>query len=75
MMYKGELEAEALLEDPAGSETPSNAAVAYGVGNWHLYNGREEQAQDVFRSILQGSGCPAFAYIAAEAEMARLQGQ
>ncbi len=74
-MYKGELEAGALLEDPAGSDTPSNAAVAYGVGNWHLYNGREEQAQDVFRSILRGSGWAAFAYIAAEAEVAGRQGQ
>jgi tetratricopeptide (TPR) repeat protein len=75
LMYKGELDPEALLEGPEGSDTPSSAAVAYGVGAWYLYNGHEDQAQAVFNGMLQGSGWAGFGYIAAEAEVARLQGR
>jgi tetratricopeptide (TPR) repeat protein len=75
LMYKGELDPEALLETLDGSDTPSNAAVAYGVGNWYLYNGDEEQALAIFNRMLQGSGWAGFGYIAAEAEVARLKGQ
>ena len=75
LMYKGELDPEALLEIPEGSDTPSNAAVAYGVGAWYLYNGHEDQARGVFNRMLQASGWAGFGYIAAEADMARLKGQ
>lgn len=44
---------------------------AYGVGNWHLYNGRREQAFAIFRKILESPQWGAFGYIAAEAELAR----
>ena len=39
-----------------------------------LYNGRTEQAEEMFRRILEGSGWAGFGYIAAEAEIARLGG-
>ena len=72
LMYKGALEADDLW-DPA-SEDPSGVAIAYGVATWHLYNGREAQAEDMYRRILQGSGWAGFGYIASEAEIARLEG-
>ena len=72
LMYKGEIEADELW-DPE-SEDPAGVAIAYGVANWHLYNGREEQAEEMFRRILDGSGWAGFGYIAAEAEIARLGG-
>ena len=69
LMYKGEIEADELW-DPA-SEDPAGVAIAYGVAAWHLYNGRAEQAGEMFRRILEGSGWAGFGYIAAEAEIAR----
>ena len=72
LMYKGEIEADELW-DPE-SEDPSGVAIAYGVAAWHLYNGRAEQAEEMFRRILEGSGWAGFGYIAAEAEIARMGG-
>ena len=72
LMYKGEIEADELW-DPE-SEDPAGVAIAYGVANWHFYNGRAEQAEEMFRRILAGSGWAGFGYIAAEAEIARLGG-
>ena len=72
LMYKGEIEPDELW-DPA-SEDPAGVATAYGVATWHLYNGRAEQAEEMFRRILEGSGWAGFGYIAAEAEVARLGG-
>ena len=72
LMYKGEIEADELW-DPE-SEDPAGVAIAYGVANWHLYNGRAEQAEEMFRRILEGSGWAGFGYIVAEAEIARLGG-
>ena len=56
------------------SEDPAGVAIASGVATWHLYNGRAEQAGEMFRRILEGSGWAGFGYIAAEAEVARLSG-
>jgi tetratricopeptide (TPR) repeat protein len=70
LMYKGEIALDSLLgpeEDPV-----QNATVAYGLGNYHYYNGRVDEARRMFRSILAGSGWAAFGYIAAEAELARM---
>ena len=74
LMYKGERTAEDLLE-PEDEASPSGAAVAYGVGNWYLYNDRHSEALEVFSRILEDrSQWPAFGYIAAEAEVARING-
>ncbi len=72
LMYRGEIEADELW-DPE-SEDPAGVAIAYGVAAWHLYSGRPEQAEEMFRRIVEGSGWAGFGYIAAEAEIARLQG-
>ena len=72
LMYKGEIEANELWNPE--SEDPTGVASAYGVATWHLYNGRAQQAEEMFRRILEGSGWAGFGYIAAEAEIARLSG-
>lgn len=69
LLYKGELPADSLA--PSGSDPLTDASIGYGVGNWHLYNGRRREAMDVFRQVLRGGNWPAFGYIAAEAEVAR----
>jgi tetratricopeptide (TPR) repeat protein len=68
MMYKGQGEPDELLA--AAEEGTGFATTAYGVGNWHLYNGEEEQAFEIFERILATDSWAAFGHIAAEAELA-----
>jgi tetratricopeptide (TPR) repeat protein len=49
------------------------ATVGYGIANWHLYNGNREKAKEVFQKITSGKYWPAFGFIAAEVELARLR--
>jgi tetratricopeptide (TPR) repeat protein len=75
LMYKGELEAGSLLGSLDGADAIDNATVGYGVGNWFLYNGRAEEAREIFERILESSQWAAFGYIAAEAEMERMRAE
>ena len=68
LMYKGVLPVERLLEEAQGDSAASHS-VLYGVGNWHLYNGRLEQAFEIFRRITSSQQWTSFGFIAAEADM------
>jgi tetratricopeptide (TPR) repeat protein len=72
LMYKGVEKADTLIAAAGGG--PDTVTIGYGVANWHLYNGRRDQAFDVLRRIVESHSTlwPAFGYIAAEAELARL---
>ena len=74
LMYKGELTPEAVLEEAARARDSalSNGTVGYGVGNWHLYNGRRAEAVETFRRVVAGPQWTGFGYIAAEADLGRL---
>ena len=48
------------------------ATQGYGVGNWYLYNGEEDEARRIFEHVLSGDYWAAFGYIAAEAELVRM---
>jgi tetratricopeptide (TPR) repeat protein len=74
LMYKGLQQADALLESAADGSLDA-VTIGYGVANWHLYHGRHDQAAAVFRKIVEAHErqWPAFGYIAAEAELARVQ--
>jgi tetratricopeptide (TPR) repeat protein len=75
LMYKGELPADSVLADDMGERpTVQDVTTAYGVANWHLYNGRRGEAERLFRQILASRQWGAFGYIAAEAELARMTG-
>lgn len=73
LMYKGELpEAELMKTVEAGLEL---VTTGYGIGNWHFYNGRRDKAFETWGRIMAaGAQWPAFGYLAAEAEMARMAG-
>jgi tetratricopeptide (TPR) repeat protein len=74
LMYKGQLPVDSvLLVGPTGEMSVTDATGAYGVGNWHLYNGRRAEAERVFRRIIAGGQWGAFGYVAAEADLARLR--
>jgi hypothetical protein len=51
----------------------TDATAAYGIGNWHLYNGRRAEAEAIFRRILAGGQWGAFGYIAAEKDLAAMR--
>lgn len=72
LLYKGEMTVDAVLKpDASGEMSVTDATAAYGIGNWHLYNGRRAEAERIFRRIVAGGQWGAFGYIAAEAELAR----
>jgi tetratricopeptide (TPR) repeat protein len=71
LLYKGELKPSDILPD---QETPTleNVTTAYGVANWHLYDGRKDEAAKLFQQITAvKSQWTSFGYLAAEAELAR----
>jgi tetratricopeptide (TPR) repeat protein len=72
LMYKGEADADALLTSAKAGGIDA-VTVGYGVGNWHLYNGRRDRAMQIFRDVVESNTgqWPAFGYIAAEAEISR----
>lgn len=75
LLYRGGLPADSLLAPGSGAAgTPSDLAAAYGVGAWHLVEGRNAEAEAIFERILAGGQWPAFGYIAAEAEIHRMRG-
>ena len=75
LLYRGELQPGDLLASGEAQAGLDDVTTAYGVGNWHLYNGRRAEGEAIFRRILAArSQWASFAYLAAEAEMARARG-
>ena len=72
LLHAGERTLEEIV-GPSGDEaTLQSTTTAYGIGVWHLLNGRPELARETFERILTAqSQWAAFGYIAAEAELAR----
>lgn len=69
LVYRGERTPEALLA--AAGEDSGGSATRYGVSAWYLVNGRREEAESLWNSILAGPDWPSFGHLAAEAEVAR----
>lgn len=72
LLYKGELTETDLLRNFGTDGNLEDITTAYGVGNWHLYNGRKQQADAIFSRILGAqSQWASFGYLTADAERAR----
>jgi tetratricopeptide (TPR) repeat protein len=71
LLYKGEITPDSLMAQGEAADALQNATLAYGIGNYHYYNGRTEAALQIFRRIVEGPQWAAFGYIAAEADLAR----
>ena len=69
-LYRGEVQPEALL--PAGADPLALATYGYGLGTWHLIAGDTAAARAVYDDLMATGYWPAFGYLAAEAEIARL---
>lgn len=77
MMYKGAVDAGTLLE-ASRTEALDAVTIGYGVANWHLYNGRPDDARAILANITEKyaeTQWAGFGYIAAEADLARLTTQ
>ena len=75
MMYKGATEAAALLA-ASRAESLDAVTIGYGVANWHLYNGRRDEARTILTEITdkyRTTQWAGFGYVAAEADLARLR--
>lgn len=62
-------------EPPAGNtdqevELPFDT-VAYGIGNWHLYNGDTVKAREYFRRVLKGRVWITWGFVGSETELLR----
>jgi len=72
LMYKGVEKPDALLD----VKTPDPTQIAtqgYGVANYYLVTGDRAKAREVFTTIVSGTGWNAFGFIAAEADLQRIQ--
>ncbi|MCP3982733.1 MAG: tetratricopeptide repeat protein [bacterium] len=75
LMYKGEFDAERLLDDARSADGIQSATTAYGIANWFSYNGERERAETLLREILAGTQWAAFGYIAAEKDLVRIENE
>ncbi|SPE41664.1 hypothetical protein SBA3_450028 [Candidatus Sulfopaludibacter sp. SbA3] len=69
-------EAEALPPEPPAGNTDQETelrfdTVAYGIGNWHLYNGNAEKAQEYFRRVAKRHVWVTWGFIGSEMELLR----
>lgn len=70
LLFKGAREPEDVV--PEGGASLAGATTLFGVANWHRFQGREAEADDVLDQLLaMRSQWPSFGYIAAEADVAR----
>ncbi len=72
LLFRGDRSLEDLA-GPSGTEaTLQSTTTAYGIGVWHLMEGRSEEAHETWERILGATNqWPAFGYLAAEGELAR----
>jgi tetratricopeptide (TPR) repeat protein len=69
LMYRGLIEPDEVM--PADTEDAVQLATyGYGIANWYLVNGDRQNAERLFRRIVEGRNWAAFGFIAAEAEIA-----
>lgn len=75
-MYKGDVAPDKLLDLSGGSDLEKELILVtqgYGVANWYLYNGQTAKGEEILRQIVKSSYWSAFGYIAAEAELKRME--
>lgn len=72
LLFKGDRTLEDLVGPSGDGATLQSTTTAYGIGVWHLLNGRTAEAHETWETILSGRNqWAAFGYIAAEGELAR----
>jgi hypothetical protein len=72
LFYKGLKKEEELVNVEKATDLEI-ATVGYGLGNWHLYNGKPGKGRRIFPPHRGGKYWHAFGFIAAEAEIGALE--
>lgn len=72
LYYKGVKSLQELY-NPQAEINSSNTALKYGLARWSYLNEQQEQAMMILEDILDGDDWASFGYIAAEADLARMQ--
>lgn len=67
-------EAEALPAEPPPGNTDQEVelpfdTIAYGIGNWHLYNGDSAKAREYFQRVLKGHVWITWGFVGSETEL------
>ena len=70
-LYAGELTPDQLL--PPDADALAIATYGYGLGTWHLLHGDTTAARAIYEDLIATGYWPAFGYLAAEAELARMR--
>jgi tetratricopeptide (TPR) repeat protein len=71
-LYRGEIGPDDVIT-PADTGDVQAATLSYGLGNWYLVRGDTARARSWFERSIRSGGWPAFGFIAAEADLARLR--
>jgi Flp pilus assembly protein TadD len=71
-------EAQALPPEPPAGNTDMESelrfdTVAYGIGNWHLYNHESAKAEEYFRRVAKGHVWVTWGFIGSEIELQRMK--
>ena len=70
LFYKGELN----IDDVSGNNsTGSSEAAKYGIANWYHYNDNIEEAKKRYQQLIESGNWAGFGFIAAEADLSRMQ--
>ncbi|MDG1857970.1 MAG: hypothetical protein P8I94_02630 [Emcibacteraceae bacterium] len=72
LFYKGEI-SEAEASEGIDMEDSADAATAYGLANWHYYNGDVDKAKAMLEKMMNARAWGSFGYIAAEADLAAMK--
>lgn len=72
LFYKGEKQLEELY-NPAAEVNSSNSALKYGLARWSLLNDQFDQGMQILEDILSGDDWASFGFVAAEADLVKLQ--
>ena len=72
LFYRGDMTLEEIYAERSNVLAYMFEGTHYGIGNWHYYNGDEEEAREIFQEIVDAPGWGSFAAITAEADLARM---
>ncbi|MCX2719206.1 tetratricopeptide repeat protein [Lentiprolixibacter aurantiacus] len=67
LFYKGLVNEASLI--PEGEPSAASDAVAYGLANWYVCEGNEQEGVDRLKDIVAGETWNSFGYIAAESDL------
>ena len=70
--YRGDKTIAEVTEEAVAAKKVEMPTLGFGIGNWHLVNGDEERARQMFEKVLKNPMWPAFGALGAEADLARM---